>query len=405
MPRFRYQAAAADGEILHGELEAADLEAAVDRLQRAGHVPLDMEACLPGATWERTPPTRRGRNISQREVLLFTRQLANLLRAGLPLDSALETIRQSTPEGNAHRQLRNILERLREGLPLSEALAAQGTHFSPLYLGMLRAGEAAGAVHHALHDLAAYLEHRRRLQGRVLRELWYPGLLLVVGVLSLSLLLLFVVPQFAPLFSDLAQEPPWVTRLVLALAEFLRTTWWLWLLAAGALSWGVGHAWRTPTLRASLDRLLLRLPWLGELLLELEVSRFTRTLGALLRAGVALPAAVTLAGKVLGNQRLREAVAAIGAPLEQGRGLSQPLRDDACFPIPALRLIQAGEEAGHLEEALLQTAEFYEEEAGRSMQRILAFLGPTVILGLGGFCALVMLSMWLALLSLNSLVL
>lgn len=404
MTRFRYQVVAADGETLQGELEAANLEEAVDRLQRSGHVPLRIANCVPDTAGGGVSE-RRGTCLSQREVLLFTIQLSNLLRAGLALDVALETMWQSAPKGIVQRQLRNILERIKEGLPLSEAMATQGPHFSPLYLGILRAGEATGAPQQALQELAKYLERRRRLQSRVLQKLWYPCLLLIVGVLSLALLLLFVVPQFTTLFIDLDREPPLVTRLMVSSAEFLRATWWLWPLAAVGFLWGVQIIRHVPALRKSLDRLLLHLPWLGELLLELEVSRFTRTLGTLLHADVALPAAVTLASQVLGNRFLREAVVGIGVPLEQGRGLSQPLSNSACFPTVALRLIHAGEEAGHLKDALLQTAELYEEEADRSMQRILALLGPTVILCLGGLCALVMLSMWLALLSLNTLVL
>ena len=400
MPRFRYKAATPGGETVEGEVEAGSRDAAVANLQAAGYLPIRAVEIGAGAAGRgRSGRTARGK------LAIFTRELATLLRAGLPLDQALQTLESLDEKSEIGNMVRRLRARLQQGAAFSGALAEEGAPFDRLYLNMVRAGEASGALETTLERLAEYLERAAALRATVISASIYPAILLALAAVSLVALLVFVIPQFTALLADAGQTLPLLSRIVFGASALLRG-YGLWLAGAAAAGfwWWRRHA-GDPRHTLQRDRRLLRLPLVGELILKLETARLARTLGTLLGSGVPILTAMQLAREVLGNRALALAAEQAGAALQRGGRLGQALAQSAVFPPLAVQLIQVGEETGRLDDMLLRLARMYEEDTRIATRRLLALLEPTLILGLGVMIALIVVATLLAVLSLNQLVL
>jgi general secretion pathway protein F len=399
MARFRYRILDSDGSARQGVQDASDREALAVHLQRQGALVLHIEPA--GGGWLVWQP-RRGLNAAA--LVAFTQQLAILLNAGLALDRALGILIHQP--GKGHAPVRALLTRVREGVkagqPLSAALAQEPAQFSPLYLSLVRAGEAGGALQDSLQQLADYLERSQALRGEVINALIYPAFL-VVGVLgSLGLLLAYVVPQFVPIFQDLGVPIPLVTELILALGQFFNRFGLLVLALLIALALSGRRLLRDPQRRQALDRRLLGWPVLGSLLQRLEAARLARTLGTLLHNGVALLMALRIATEVAANRAVRAQIQAATEQVKGGGSLAKALSGDNLLPELALQMIQVGEEAGQLDSMLLKVAEVFDAEARRSIARLLAALVPTLTIVMAVLVAFIMLAIMLPLMSLTS---
>ena len=399
MAKFRYRILDPDGSARQGVLEAADPQALAAQLQRQGALVLHIEPA--GQRWLAWQPRR---SLGGAALVAFTAQLAILLNAGLALDRALGILMHQP--GKAQAPVRALVGRVRErvkaGQPLSAALAQEPAQFSPLYLSLVRAGEAGGALQDSLQQLADYLERSQALRGEVINALIYPAFL-VVGVLgSLVLLLAYVVPQFVPIFQDLGVPIPLVTELILALGQFFNRFGLLLLAALVVLALVGRRAWQRPAVRLRWDRRLLRWPVLGGLLQRLEAARLARTLGTLLRNGVALLAALKIACAVASNHAVRAQVEAATEQVKGGGALALALAGDNVLPELALQMIEVGEEAGQLDSMLLKVAEVFDAEARRSIARLLAALVPTLTIVMAVLVAFIMLAIMLPLMSLTS---
>ncbi len=403
MPHYRYKAVSADGEPLEGVLEAASRDAAVQHLQAAGHLPLQATEERPGGR-VLTPRPLRSRRVSRTEVTLFTRELATLLRAGLPLDQALRMLESLTGPERVRAMVQGILQHLQGGASFSEALTAQNV-FDRLYLNLVRAGEISGALEAVLERLSLYLEHSAELRSSVISALIYPLILLTLTGISLLVLLLFVIPRFAPLFEDAGQALPLSTQIVFGSAELLRQYWYLLPMTALVLAGLLHVGLRNPRYRYWLDEKSLRIPLLGTLMLKLDLVRFAQTLSTLLGNGVPILEAVSIVRDVLHNRALASVMEPVAQSLRRGGRLSEELDRGGYFPPLAVQLIQVGEETGQTEKLLLQLARLYEQEARTLLQRLLALIGPLMILVLGCLIASIIISTLLAILSLNELVL
>ena len=400
MPWYVYKAVSADGEVLEGELEAPDRSSVVERLRSQGHVPIRAEERKGGGggvAWRRV--ARRDRGVGAGDVSLLTRELSILLEAGLPLDRALTTLASLSAAGPVRRLVERILERVRGGASLAEALEAQGPVFPSYYAGMVRAGEAGGALEAVLSRLADELERAQALRESVKSALLYPLLVVVLAVLSLVVLMTLVVPRFRPLFEDSGAALPLVTEVVIGLSDFMRAFWWLLLaLAVGAVFLVRRHN-ATAAGRLRWDRWLLGWPLLGELLLKIEVARLSRTLGTLLANQVNVLNALSMSMGSLGNRAVIAGLSELRGRLTKGEGLAVPLAEAGIFPVLAVQLIQVGEESGKLDEMLLRVAAIYDEEVRRTVDRLLALLVPAVTIVLGLVIAVIIGSMLAAILS------
>ena len=399
MPSFHYRALEADGTPRRGDLEAQDSAAVTRLLHKRGLLVVQVRAAA-GGGWR----LRRGSRLKQQTVLNFTQQLAILLSAGQPLEQALAVLlkHQADEGARAKALLERVRERVKGGKPLSAAMAEEDGQFSTLYLSIVRAGEASGALQDTLQQLSDYLERRQILRGQVVNALIYPAFL-VVGVLgALTLLVGYVVPQFVPIFQDLGVPLPLITEAILTAGLFLGEHWpWLLgLLAVAASGWPA--YWRAPARKLRLHRRLLGWPLIGVLLKRLEAARLARTLGTLLYNGVPMLEALAITREVCVNQAVAELVALALERVRNGTALATALDDDRLLPPLALQMIQVGEQAGQLDRVLLKVADVFDLQARRSIDRLLAALVPTLTLVMALLVAVIMLAIMLPLMSLTN---
>ncbi|RUQ37614.1 MAG: type II secretion system F family protein [Candidatus Competibacteraceae bacterium] len=404
MPRYRYEAVDAAGETLRDELEAASPEAAIERLRDQALLPLSVTEVKGG--WLRSslgrPLFSQRRSLSRKSLSLMTQQLASLLNAGMPLDRALTILIGVAEDERAKILLERVQEKVRGGSSLADALEAQGS-FSRFYLNMIRAGEAGGALEVVLKRLTEFLERSQALRETVTSALIYPIILLTVSALSVIILLTFVVPQFQRLFADAGKALPLATQIVIAAGDGVRHYWWLGAILILLLVAVMRQQLGQPTSRARWDRWFLGLPLFGDLIAKVETARLARTLGTLLGNGVSLLNALTIVRETLSNQVLAGVLGEVAEHVKTGRGLAEPLLEAGHFPRLAVQMIRVGEETGQLQEMLLQIADTYDGEVQTAVKRLLTLLEPALILGLGVIIAGIIMSILVAILSLNEL--
>jgi general secretion pathway protein F len=402
MTQFRYKAVSDAGEVLHGEMEAASVEEVIGRLQDQGHTPLDAQPAIGNAggggfaAWFKRGP------FSGDQLAQFTHQLATLLGAGQPLDRALGILLDLPESESAKRLIERVRDRVRGGNTLSSALDEEHGVFPRLYVSLVRAGEAGGSLEETLRRLADYLERSQQLRGSVVNALIYPAFLMVGVLGSLILLLAYVVPQFVPIFTDMQVPIPWITQAVLALGNTLQSWWWLilLLLGGGVFAWRVRL--RDPQAMLAWHARLLSMRLVGPLLLKVETARIARTLGTLLKNGVPLLSALTIARQVTANRALDGALSAAHEQVKGGTGLSIALAQSKLFPRLAIQMVQVGEEAGQLDIMLLKVADTFELESKRAIDRLLAALVPALTIVMTVLVGVIMAAILLPLLSLTS---
>lgn len=392
MPLYRYKAINARGELLHGQMEAASEAEVASRLQEQGHLPVEARP-VDGAGGEAAWKTLfRPKPFAGQRLAQFTRQLATLLGAGQPLDRALGILLDLPDDEPARRIIADVREAVRGGLPLSTALDRQHGIFPPLYVNMVRAGEAGGSLEETLQRLADYLERSWQLRGRVINALVYPVIVLVVVCGALMFLLGYVVPQFAAMFESLDVELSWFTRLVLV-AGLLVRDWWFVLLAAVLLAlWWLDRRLRDPAFRERFDAWILQRRLAGQLVAKLETARLARTLGTLLRNGVPLITALGISRAVLGNRVLAADIESASDAVRNGVGLAAALAKGRHFPRLALQMVQVGEESGELDAMLLRAADTFDQETAHALDRMMAALVPVVTIVLSVIVGAVILA-------------
>lgn len=404
MARFAYKAVNRAGEVAEGVREAIDQDSLVAELQKEGLLPLKVAPDGLGllSALRRKPGGQRP--VSQKEVVLFTRELATLLGAGVALDRALGILVNLAGAGSRVGGLASrVLEQVKGGAQLSQALESQDGVFSRFYLNLVRAGELGGAMESTLERLAEYLERSKELRDTVTTALIYPLLLLIMSMASLLVLLTFVVPQFQEMFDSAGKELPVPTQIVIAVAQGLKDYGWLGaLLVLAAIAW-LRWQWLDPERRLRMDTRLLALPGVGNLIRMVEVANLSRTLATLLGNGVPLLGALSVARETLNNRVMVQAVAVATENLRQGGAMTTALIESGAFPEMALHMVKLGEESGRLGEMLERVATTYDKEVRVAIQRLLALLEPALIIGLGILIAGIIVSILMAILSVNDL--
>lgn len=413
MARFRYKAVAPGGEVIEAEMEAPDRASVIRRLQEENHLPIQAEP-LAGRAAEAKGGERRllaplfasfAALFGEDVPLRFVQSLARLLAAGLPLDRALGIMAEVAGGAREAGLVASILDEVKAGHALSSAMARQGGAFDRFAVALVQAGEAGGRLAEGLERLADHQRRARRIRESVRTALIYPAFLLAVAAISISILLVVVIPEFEALFDEAARELPLLTRIVFGAAAGLRDFGWLLLLAF--LLWLLWFRRRlaTPQGRRAFDRWLLGLPLAGRLIRDVETERFARSLAALLGGGVGLPEAMRLAGEAMANRDLGQRLAEAGLRLSEGARLGQLLTQAGVLPALALQLVRVGEETGRLPEMLQEIAVIYAEEAESGVRRAMALIEPVLIVSLGLFVALVIVSVMVAVVGLNALAL
>jgi len=399
MPEFLYKAIKGSGQLVEGVLAAETEPALVAELRQMGCLPIQVTPKR-GSVGARFSFLSRSR-LSPQDRLSFARQLATLVRAGIPLDRSFALCRDLAEKDALRRVVDSSLKQLRSGKSLANSLAENSDFFPPLYVAMVRAGEASGTLPAVLDRLVEFEEFSAELRTYLLSALIYPAVLVLVGGGAIGLLLGFVVPRFAQVFEEAGKALPLPTLVLMQVANAFRDYGWL---AAIVVTVAVllGVRWvKTESGRRRWDAWLLRAPLVGPVTLRLEIARFAKTTGTLLAQAVPIVAALRLTKEVLGNRVLASAVEPLIQGIKRGQGLAGPLAEAGLFPPLAVQLATLGEQTGKLDAMLLQVAEIYDREVRAATKRLVALVEPAVILTMGLIVGGIVISTLLAIVSIN----
>ncbi|KSB90045.1 type II secretion system protein [Caulobacter vibrioides] len=389
MATFSYRALSPTGEIRSGVLLVASRGEAMESLRRSGLTPIDAVETAARAARIKAPGAA-----ARRALVNAVSELSVLLTAGLSLDRALSISVENAADPVLKAALVQLQKQVKEGAPLSRAMAGAGGLFSPMACAMVEAGEADGRLALALSRLAHTLERAEALRQAVVSSMVYPILLTAVTGGVILMMLLFVVPQFEGLFSDNAAQLPVATRIVMAASQLVRTHGLAVLLAGIVAGAGIWRWLQQPAMRLAMDRMLLGAPRLGSLIKSAETARLARVLGSLVEGGVPLPAAMAIARRSLVNSHMAAAVERVVAGLKEGGGLTRPLAATGLFPTVAISFMRTGEETAQLPQMLGRLADVLDREVRTALERFVALLTPaiTIVMGLavGGIIAAIM---------------
>jgi general secretion pathway protein F len=402
MPAYNYRASTMEGKTVEGVMEASDEGIVSLKLQEMGLLPVRI-----GSTKQQTILSReiewpwRKKRVRRKDLLIFTQELHTLVRAGFPLDRSLAVLSQLAESPAMSEVIQDVLKEVKAGKSFSEALAKHPGVFPKVYANMVKAGEAGGVLEEILGRLATYLVSSDDLRSYIVGALIYPVLLSTVAVASITILTVFVVPRFTAIFQDMGVPLPLPMAVLRALSDFLTGYWWLVVISIFLTGYYFKRFRESEAGRMKWDRWLLRIPLVGVVLRKVEVARFSRSLGTLLHGGVPLLQAMTIVREILGNQGIAAAIEPIRNGIKKGEGISQPMKQSGVFPPLAMHLIEVGEESGKLDSMLIQVGEVYDVEVRNSIKNLIAFFEPALILVMGIVIGTIVVSMLLAIFSIN----
>lgn len=402
MPTFAYRALTVSGERVAGELEAADARTAIARLQDSGLIPIDA-APATGRGEARAAPvvsTRAARHVTQ-----LTRELATLINAGQTVEMALALAREEVPDKGLAAALENVLLKVRSGTSLSDAMAAEPRYFPPLYISLVRAGEASGRLGGSLGELATMRERTEALRSRLNSALIYPVVLLLTAIGAVVVLLTVVVPRMEPMFASAGAALPVSTQIVLAAADLLREQGFLLLAILAGLLFLGERLLRRPGPRRAFDRWLLHVPLLGQLLRDRMTAQFCRGLATCLGGGLDLPQALAVSRDILGNLHGRTVMEDVITRVRTGRMLADSLAQGGVLAPLAIKMLRVGEESGRLQPVAAHLAATFEERVATRLQRLVAIIEPATVIVLGFVVGGIVMSILTAVLSVNELAL
>lgn len=403
METYHYEATTRDGNIVSGTIEGVNERYAIDRIQEMGYFPLKVNKSVARENAvARLLSSIQGR-ITEKDIMSFTYQVGVLLEAGFTLDRSLSILSDLAEKKKLKELLKDLLSQIRSGRSFSDALSKYPSVFPVFYVNMIRAGEAGGFIEDSITRMAAYLENTHGLKSDVRSALIYPSFLCLVGGAAVVMLLTFVVPQFTEIFTDMGQTLPLPTVMLLSVSHVLVTYWWVFVLVLIACAAAVRRYLRTEKGRRKWDDMKFKIPVFGNLFKESAVSRFARTLGTLLASGVPLLNAFQIVKGTIGSEKISEIISSVRESARKGRGISEPLRNSDIFPPIAVHMVTVGEETGRLDEMLIKIADRFDIEVRTSVKRMLALLEPALILIMGLVIGFIVISMLLAIFSVNEL--
>jgi type IV pilus assembly protein PilC len=395
MPSFRYEAIDENGNIVRGTIRAETEREVVERLTQENHRVIYIGE-------EREAERGRGwklllGKIKERDLLVFTRQFATLLRAGVPIIRSLDSLRDQT----LNPTLRDIIQQIRNdvmgGMSLADALARHPKVFSPLYVSMVRVAEATGNMGDVLNRIASFIDHELTIKGRIKGAMWYPALVLTVAIAVLIVLFFFVMPTFKSIFSEMGAELPTITRIAMSFTDWLLHWWFAIPLVILAIFLFYYVYRRIPSGRYQIDLLKLKLPLFGQLSQKMALSRFARTFSTLLGAGVPMLRALEIVRDVVGNSVFAAAVSTLRENVRDGYKLSSLIANYEIFPSMVVQMVDTGEESGNLPDMVEQVAIFYDEEVDRSIKALLSLMEPAMIILLACVVGFIAFSIYLPL--------
>ena len=398
MTSFFFRAVTSDGKLRTGTLSGDTDKAVARELRNQGLIPVYVGVQPKKSFHLKLPAFTRGR---RRDVLFFTQELSTLLNAGVPLDRALTITSELTERPGFRFIVMDVLRVLKGGRSLADSLATHPEYFPTLYVNIVRAGEASGALGAVFDRLAQFERTRDDLRSYLISSMIYPGLLVFVGLCSILVLMYFVVPRFAQVFEESRMRMPLPTQILLETSRIVKTYGWLAIGALVAAAAGLRAYIRTVPGRMWWDTFRLRIPLLGDALRKAETSRFARAMETLVANSVPLVQSLGIAGAILNNRKIAASLEAVAQGVKRGEGLAAPLRRTGQFPPLAAHLLSVGEETGRLDQMFGRMADIYEADTRSSIKRFTSVFEPAVILIMGIMVGALILSMLLAITSIN----
>ena len=398
MPAYEYRARDRTGKVITASMEAASQRDVATALRDKGLIPTEIKAPKSGLNADIKLPAWLdiGSKPNARDVTLFSRQFATVINAGLPVVQSLSILQKQAEKQGLKDALKKVREDVETGLPLSEALAKFPGIFNRLYIYLVRAGEASGNLDGILERIASYQEKQAALRGKLKSAMTYPTVVMVIALGVTYFLLTGIVPQFAGILTQLGGELPLITRILMSISDFLVNQWYLLPVIIGSLVFGVGYAYRTDKGRHIIDRLLLKMPIIGNLVQKTAIASFSNTFGLLLKSGVNIIESIEITKGTAGNVIVEDVLSEAKQAVQRGEQISATLVDHPLvFPPLVSSMIAIGEETGAVDGMLEKIASFYEREVNEAVEGLTAALEPMLIVFLGGVVGFIVAGMFL----------
>jgi len=390
MPVFNYTARTLTGELQSGSIDLPSHDDVVAHLRKNRMIVVKVQQAPKDIKFDMF-----AKGISTRDIVIFTRQFATMINSGLPLVQALDILAEQSENPSLKTVTRSVVYDVESGHTLADALRKHPKAFSELYVNMVAAGEAGGILDTILLRLATFMEKNDALVRKVKGAMIYPAVIFSVAGGAIIILLVFVIPVFQDMFAGIGQQLPLPTRVVIGASNFLKGFWWAIIGGAAVLFFSIRKYYSTPGGKLNIDRLMLGVPVLGDLIRKSAVSRFTRTLGTLIASGVSILDGLEITAKTAGNRVIHDAVMESRASIAGGETIAAPLQKSKVFPPMVISMIAVGEQTGGLDEMLSKIADFYDEEVDAAVEALLSLMEPVMIVVLGVVVGGMIIAMYL----------
>lgn len=383
MPTFVYTGKTLAGEPRKGEIEAANAAQATASLRRQQIVPASVGPKKARRSLSEIKIPGFGGGVKTKELVIFSRQFATMIDAGLPLVQCLDILAGQQENAEFKKVLLDVKSSVEGGSTFADALKKHPKVFDDLYVNLIAAGEVGGILDTILNRLSGFMEKSEKLKGKIKGAMTYPTAVIVIACLVVAGLLLWVVPIFEDMFAGFGQALPAPTQMVVAMSKALQSSWYIIIAVIGGVIFGLNRLYKVPKGRRLMDQLFLKAPVLGDLIRKTAVARFTRTLGTMLSSGVPILESLDIVSKTAGNVIIEEAVIKARTSLSQGKTLAEPLAETKVFPGMVTQMIAVGESTGALDAMLSKIADFYEEEVDQAVEALTSLIEPMLMAFLG----------------------
>lgn len=399
MPTFIWKGRTASGRVESGEMVAENQSEVLKALRTKKVIPVSVKP----KPKELSFTLFGGRRLNTKDLAIFTRQFATMINAGLALMDCLDTLKKQVSKPGFRTVLTEIMEDIEGGATLADALARQKKSFSDLYINMVAAGEAGGALDTILLRLATYLEKTAEIIRKIRGAMIYPAMIAIVTVGAVAILLIFVIPIFAKMYAGMGAELPGLTRVILNISNFMRKFFWIVIIAVVAIIVILRMYYRSENGKLVIDQTMLRIPIFGDLIKKTALARFSRTLSTLLSSGVNILDALEITAKTSGNKVVENAIMNARNSIKEGETIAQPLsQEKRVFPPMVVQMVSIGEATGGIDDMLNKVADFYEGEVDSAVENLMAALEPIIVVVLGAIIGVIVVAMYLPIFKLAS---
>ena len=402
MPTYKYIARDQEGKSVTGKMAADNESMIVAELRKRNLIIITIDEEKSSVIKSSTPKAKRGKKIKSEDIVVFTRQFATMIDAGIPILQALEAMSEQASNSSFKQTIDMIREDIQLGNSLSVSFAKHPKTFDSLYVNMLRVGETGGILSTILDRVALYLEKTEKLKQKVKAAMIYPAVVVSMALIITIVLIIKVVPTFATIYDSLGQKLPIMTQMLIDFSNLMQHYFLFLVMAVGLMIVAFFKYYQTPQGRLQIDSLLLKMPIFGDLICKVSVSRFSRTFSTLSQSGVAILETLDIVGKTCGNRVIELLVEDIKLSVREGESIAVPLSKSKAFPPMVTRMIAIGEKSGQLEKMLTKVAEFYDEQVDTAVEGLTKLIEPLIIAFLGVVVGFIVVALFMPILSLTS---